>query len=102
MKILKILPNVGLFHLRQKFNTNVLDLLKKKIFFPYDYWNSFEKFKEGLPYRDKLHNTLTNNEISDKNYKHVLNVWKASKMNTWKDFHYLYVQVCMKLLEKNP
>ena len=53
----------------------------------YDYWDSFEKFKEVLPSKDKLHNTLTKREISDKNYKHVLNFWKAFKMNTMKDYH---------------
>ena len=43
---------------------------------------SLEKFKEGLPSKDKFYNTLTNREISGKNYEHVLNVWKAIKINT--------------------
>ena len=37
---------------------------------------------EGLPIKDKFHNSLINHPISDKNYEHVLNVWKAFKMNT--------------------
>ena len=47
MKILKILPNVGLLHLRQKFNTNVLDLLKKKIFFPMTTGTAFKNSKKA-------------------------------------------------------
>ena len=43
---------------------------------------SLEKFKEGLPSKDKFYNTFTNREISGKNYEHVLNVWKAIKINT--------------------
>ena len=52
----------------------MLDLLKKEGLL--DYWNSFERFKEGVPSKDKLYNTLTNRAISDRNYEHVLNVWK--------------------------
>ena len=51
---------------------NVLDLLKKRWFFSYDYWDSFQKFKEGLATRDKFHNTMANRTINDKNYEHVL------------------------------
>ena len=47
MKILKILPNVGLLHLRQKFNTNVLDLLKKKNFFPMTTGTAFKNSKKA-------------------------------------------------------
>ena len=63
------------YHLNQEFNAIVLDLLKKKGIFPYDYWDSFEKFK------GKFYNTLTTRAISDKNYEHALNVLKFLKMN---------------------
>ena len=78
-------------HLSQEFNANVLDLLKKKGFFVYFYGDSFEKFKEGFPTKDKFYNTLTNRAISDKNYEHVVNVWKAFKMNNMKDYYDLYL-----------
>ena len=44
----------------------------KNRFFPYDHWDGFEKFKEGLPAEDKFYNTLTNCKISDNNYEHAL------------------------------
>ena len=33
--------------------------LRKKDFFSYDYWDSFEKFKEGLSSKNKFYNALT-------------------------------------------
>ena len=41
---------------------------------------------------------MTNSAISDKNYEHVLNVWKAFQMNTMKDHHALYLQALILLL----
>lgn len=36
--------------------------------------------------------------ITDGNYEHVFNVWKASKMNTIKDYHDLYLKGNVLLL----
>ena len=52
-----------------------------------------KNFKEGLPSKDRFYNTLTNQEISDKNHEHVLNVWEAFKMNTMKDYHDLHLKI---------
>ena len=41
---------------------------------------------------------MTNQEISDKNYEHILNVWLAFKMNTMKDDHDLYLKGDVSLL----
>ena len=41
-------------YLSQKFDSNVLDLVKQKGFYPYDYMNDFEKFKEKLPGKEKF------------------------------------------------
>ena len=59
-------------YLRQEFDNNVLDLVKG--FYPYEYMSDFEKFKEELPSKEKFHSLLTGKKISDKEYKHVLNV----------------------------
>ena len=50
--LVKNIENNPFHHLRQEFNANVLDLHKKKGFFPYDYWDNFEKFKKVLPSKD--------------------------------------------------
>ena len=42
--------------------------------------------------------TLTNCAISDKNYEHVFNFWKAFKINPLKDYHDLHLEVDVLLL----
>ena len=44
-------------YLSQEFQLNVLDLVKQRGFYPYEYLNDFEKFKN---------NCLTDKKISDK------------------------------------
>lgn len=57
------------YYLDQELDANVLYSVKKKEFFPYDYCDSFEKFNEDLPNKDKLYSSLTNFEISDEHYE---------------------------------
>ena len=38
--------------MRQEFDNNVLDLIKQKGFYPYEYMNDFEKFKYKLPSKE--------------------------------------------------
>ena len=48
------------------FLNNSLDNLARNLeFFPHDYWDSFQKLKEGLPSKDKFYNILTNCAFSD-------------------------------------
>ena len=42
----------------QKFDSNVLDLPKRKELYPYEYMKDFGSFKEQLPGKGKLHNSL--------------------------------------------
>ena len=57
-------------------NISVLDLVKQKGFYTFEY--GFEKFKEELiEYGfEKFNSSLTGRKISDKEYEHVLIVWK--------------------------
>ena len=47
--------------LSQEFDNNILDLdlVKQKRFYPYEYMSDFENFKEDLPSKKKLYNSLT-------------------------------------------
>ena len=56
-----------------------------------EYMDSIEKFKEDKPPQQKVFfSKLTGKGISNKNYKHVLNVWITFNMETFKDYHELY------------
>ena len=66
-------------------------LLKQKGFYPYEYMDSVEKFKDKkLPPRKAFYSKLTGKGISEKNYKHACNVWNSFNMETMKDYHELY------------
>ena len=59
-------------YLSQEFDNNVLNLVKQKGFYSYEYMSDFEKFKEELPDKEKFCSFLTVKKISDKEYDHVL------------------------------
>ena len=45
-------------YLSQEFDSNVLDLVKQKGFYPYKYMSDFEKFKEELQSKEKFCKSL--------------------------------------------
>ena len=53
---------------------NVLDLVKRKGFYPYEYMTDFKKFKEQLPSKGKFYISLTGKIISNKEYDHALKI----------------------------
>ena len=52
-------------YLSQEFHNNVLDLVKQKGFYPYEYTNDFEKFKEEFPSKEKFYSSSTIRKIND-------------------------------------
>ena len=58
----------------------------------------FEKFKEELPSREKFYSSLIDRKISDKEYEHVVNVWKKIEMKAMKGYHNLYLKSDVLLL----
>ena len=60
--------------------------------------SDFENFKEELSLKEKFYSLLTNRKLSDKEYEHVLNVWKKIEMKTMKDCHNLYLKCDVLLL----
>ena len=51
-------------NLSQEFVNNVLDLIKQKGFYPYEYINDFEKFKEKFRCKEKIYSFLTGRKAS--------------------------------------
>ena len=59
--LVSLVKNVGkadFNYLSQEFDNKVLGLVKHKEFYPYDYMSDFEKFKEGLPSKEKCYSLL--------------------------------------------
>ena len=65
--------------LSHEIRNNVLDPVKHKGFYPYQYMCDFEKFKEQLPCKKKFYISLINRKITDKKYEINLEInlkWK--------------------------
>ena len=63
--LVKNVVEIDFYHLIQEVNAIILDLIQKKGFFPYNYWDNFQKFKKGLCNKCKFYNALANCEINN-------------------------------------
>ncbi|CAH3191490.1 unnamed protein product, partial [Porites evermanni] len=74
-------------------------LLTRKGVYPYDYVFSLEKLSEtNLPPPEKFYSYLNDEEISDDDYNHALNVWNTFKCRSIRDYHDLYLKTDVILL----
>ena len=85
------LPKDAFKNLLKYFTPEEAELLKQKGFYPYEYMDSIEKFKDRKPPPpEALYSKLSGRGISKKNYNHVWNVWNTFNMETFKEYHELY------------
>ena len=57
---------------------NNTKILRQKGVYPYDYVSSISKFKETkLPPKEEFYSKLNNENISDEDYQHAINVWNT-------------------------
>ena len=50
-------------YLSQECDSKIIDLVKLKEFYPYEYMSDFEKFEEQLPSKEKFYSSLTGKKI---------------------------------------
>ena len=97
---------------------NKFVLLLRKGVYPYEYMDSWEKFKEtSLPSKKDFYNNLNMENIDDIDYRHGNNVFKRFKLKNLGEYHDLYVQsdtllladvfenfrnTCLKVYELDP
>jgi hypothetical protein len=76
-----------------------ISLLKQKGFYPYEYVDSIEKLKDKkLPDIKEFYSTLTQDTITEKEYKHAQNVWRTYKCKNLLDYHNLYLKTDVLIL----
>ncbi|KAJ8981439.1 hypothetical protein NQ317_015641 [Molorchus minor] len=80
-------------------NCDSLKLLTRKGVYPYDYITSMEILEErALPSSTDFHNKLNDEDVSEDDYIHAQNVWKAFKLTNLKEYTQLYLKTDVLLL----
>ena len=100
------LNNKDFKHLTSEFGIDKLEILKRKDAYPYEWVDSYEKFKHpSLPEKKHFYSSLkdgkchrSNGHISDEQYQHLQNVWDIFNFNTFEDFHSHYLKKVVLLL----
>ena len=83
----------------QESGGDLLELVKQKYVYPYEYVDSFKKFSEyKLPDRCEFFSSLKDECINEKYFLHAINVWNVFKMNKMGDYHDLYLKTDVLLL----
>ena len=79
--------------------SNGSDLLYKKGIYPYEYMDSWDKFKETkLPPKESFYSKLNDEHITEDEYTHAKTVWETFECKTLGDYHDLYVKTDVALL----
>ena len=78
---------------------DVVNMLKKKGFFPYEYLDSFEKLSETcLPPISRFYSTLTESTITQQQYAFACKLFEDSKCKSIRDYLILYLETDVYLL----
>ena len=78
---------------------NKFALLLRKGIYPYEYMDSWKRFKEeSLPDKEPFYSELNNEHITDEDYAHAQKVWDTFKIKNLGEYHNLYVQSDTELL----
>ena len=85
------LPDDGFNNLERYYKGEKLSLVKQKGFYPYEYMNSLERFKEDkIPSKEAFYSRLNEEGIIDEDYERVKKIWNVFGMKTLQDYHDLY------------
>ncbi|MES9902420.1 MAG: hypothetical protein ABW168_07025 [Sedimenticola sp.] len=87
-------------HFRKEFTDDVqAKLLLRKNVYPYGYCDNFDRFDDTfLPEKAAFYNQLSKSDISETDYQHARKVWDVLGMNTFGEYHDLYLKTDVLLL----
>ena len=89
--LVKNLSGMDIKYLSQDFSDELLQLVKQKVSYPYEYMNCFKRFfDDKLPDRRKFFSSLKDKCIREADYLHAVDVWDAFEMRTTGDYHDRY------------
>ena len=77
----------------------MLELVKEKGVFPYEYMDGFKRFNEDkLPDKCEFFSSLKDKCISKDEYDRAINIWNVLKIKTLDEYHDLYLKTDVLLL----
>ena len=83
----------------ENYNCHQHELLIRKGIYPYEYMNSWDKFKEtSLPRIEKFYSNLNMSGVSDGDYEHACRVWREFGTKNMGEYHDLYLRTDVILL----
>ena len=89
-ELIKKFPNT--YRLCNK-DLNKFELLLRKGVYPYEYMDSWKRFKEkSLPDKESFYSELNKEGITDENYAYAQKVWNTYNIKNLGEYHDLYVQ----------
>ena len=87
------------FHNTKAIFKDKAELIKSKGVYPYDYVSLIESlFETSLPPKSEFYSKLNDEDITDDEYKHAINVWNTFKCKTIRDCHDVYLKSDVLLL----
>ena len=98
-KLAKYLSYEDFKYLSEESSGKKLELVKKKVIYPYEYFNSFRKFKEtSSPDINKFFSSLKDCGISGKEYQRDSDVWNVFEIKTLGQYSNLHLKTNVLLL----
>lgn len=93
------LPDSKFTTISQHFSPSLINLVKRKGVFPYEFVDDWDKLNEKcLPNKEAFYSQLTGTNITDDEYDHAQRVWKQFQCLTLGDYSDLYLKIDVLLL----
>ena len=70
----------------------------RKLVYPYDYIDDFNKFDEPIPGREAFYNKLNDEELAAEEYKRLIETCRLFKIRTLGQLHDLYLKIDVLIL----
>ena len=83
----------------ESYNDRQCELLIRKGIYPYEYMDSWDRFKEtSLPSIKRFYSNLNMSRVSDTDYEHACKVWSEFGIRNMREYHDLYLKTDVILL----
>ena len=97
-KLVESLSNDDFNQMENHFHDD-FKLLCRKGIFPYEWFDSPEKFAcSSLPSRENFYSSLNDRGVTNEEYEYALHIWNHFKCETFSDYHDLYLTTDILLL----